>query len=301
MTRPNARPIEHAYAEDRFFFISTQTIAWREYGDPRGEAVLYFGGTPGSRLEGAFAHEDALARGIRLIAIERPGLGLSTRQPVATVIDCARQFIDLAGELQLDKFGVIGYSAGGLYALAVAHAAPDRVRFVGDMAGPAPVYRSALRAKLPPPVKLPFFYHSVFAGVALAARRMSPARFEVFLRDKLCKGTDREWLQDRDHLTRFAGDLVEGLRHGGLGCAQDMARVYRPWGFEIEDISVPVHVWYGDADERMSREFTDYKVARIAGAQLHLLPGVGHLHLLDRFGAVFDAARGVRPAAQHVV
>jgi pimeloyl-ACP methyl ester carboxylesterase len=280
--------------EDRFFFISTQTIAWREYGDPRGEPVLYFGGTPGSRLEGSFAHEAALARGIRLIAIERPGLGLSTAQPVATVTDCARQFLDLANELELDEFGVVGYSAGGLYALAVAHAAPGRVRFVADMAGPAPMYRPELRRTLPPPVKLPFFYHAVFSGLRLAATRMSRPRFSTLLRDRLCRGADRDWLRDPDRAERFTANMVEALAQVATGCAQDIGRVYRPWGFEIEDITTPVHVWYGDADERISRELIDYKIARLPHAELHLTPGIGHLHLLDRFGDVFDSVRGSR-------
>src|SRR5437868_5685888 len=56
-------------------------LAYGEYGDPSGIAVFYFHGTPGSRLEGTIADEAAGRLGVRLIAIDRPGIGFSAFKP----------------------------------------------------------------------------------------------------------------------------------------------------------------------------------------------------------------------------
>jgi pimeloyl-ACP methyl ester carboxylesterase len=272
---------------DEHFFTSSQTIVWRQHGSADGVPVVFFGGTPGSVLEGQFAQRAAADAGIRLIVIERPGMGESTRQKRATLADCSRQFLDLLDSLEIARFSVIGYSAGGLYALGLAHAGGERVRMVADLAGPAPVYEPELRALLPPLVKLPGYYELLYGALSLAARRMDDGRLAILLRDKLCAGADRRWLGDDQVARSFARSFRRGLAQGGLGCAQDILRVYRPWGFRLEEVEIPVHVWYGDDDQRMPRAFVDHKLARLPKAVLHSCPGAGHLDLLDRLDEVF--------------
>jgi len=53
--------------------------AW--YGQPDGEPVLYFHGHPGSRLDARSAWQAAAAEGLRVIALDRTGYGLSCGVP----------------------------------------------------------------------------------------------------------------------------------------------------------------------------------------------------------------------------
>jgi pimeloyl-ACP methyl ester carboxylesterase len=52
-------------------------LSFAEYGDPAGRPVFFFHGFPGSRFDGEHAGRVSESIGVRLIAPERPGLGLS--------------------------------------------------------------------------------------------------------------------------------------------------------------------------------------------------------------------------------
>src|SRR5688572_8641475 len=110
-------------------------IGCAEYGDPDGLPVLALHGTPGSRL--MFALTDAAARdkGVRLIAPERPGYGLSHVKQAASLAQAATDVAEVADAYGFDRFALIGVSGGGPYAIAAAAANLDRVVLLA-LAGP---------------------------------------------------------------------------------------------------------------------------------------------------------------------
>ncbi|MGL5019471.1 MAG: alpha/beta fold hydrolase [Luteolibacter sp.] len=55
-----------------------ERIAWNEYGEPGGGVVMFYHGWPSSRLQPRAVHHLAREHGIRVIALERPGMGQST-------------------------------------------------------------------------------------------------------------------------------------------------------------------------------------------------------------------------------
>ena len=106
---------------------------------PDGTPILFFHGFGSSRL---IRHpDDALAEqaGVRLICIDRPGIGLSTARPGRRLLDWPVDVASLADELGLARFSIIGWSGGGPYALACAYAMPDRTTEVGLVSAPAPL------------------------------------------------------------------------------------------------------------------------------------------------------------------
>src|SRR5512141_1163093 len=105
-------------------------LGFAEYGDPDGAPVFYFHGWPSSRLEARAAHAPALNLGLRLVAPERPGYGLSDFQPGRTIGDWTKDLLVLAGHLGWSKFGVVGISGGGPYAMACAALIPERLTSV---------------------------------------------------------------------------------------------------------------------------------------------------------------------------
>src|SRR4051812_22843398 len=89
-------------------------LAWCEYGDPDGAPVLYFHGTPGSRIDPRPTSDEMRAAGVRVIAADRPGLGRSGHAAgKRTYADWARDTADLADSISVEQFGILAYSCGG--------------------------------------------------------------------------------------------------------------------------------------------------------------------------------------------
>ena len=102
-------------------------MGYAEYGDPQGVPVVGFHGTPGSRLMFRVADGAARELGIRLIAPERPGFGISSYQRGRTLADHSRDVGLLADQLGIERFAIAGVSGGGPYATACAALFPERV------------------------------------------------------------------------------------------------------------------------------------------------------------------------------
>jgi pimeloyl-ACP methyl ester carboxylesterase len=64
-----------------------RTLAYRDWGDPEGFAVVSCHGGLSSGLDAAAAADAARDAGVRLIAPDRPGIGASTRQPGRKLLD----------------------------------------------------------------------------------------------------------------------------------------------------------------------------------------------------------------------
>jgi pimeloyl-ACP methyl ester carboxylesterase len=95
-------------------------LGYAERGDPGGRPLLYFHGWPGARVEARLADEPAKAAGVRLVALDRPGMGFSDFQRGRTFVDWSADVVEVADALQLDRFAVLGISGGGPYAAACA-------------------------------------------------------------------------------------------------------------------------------------------------------------------------------------
>jgi pimeloyl-ACP methyl ester carboxylesterase len=88
-------------------------LGYAEYGDPDGIPLLYFHGTPGSRLQARLFDAPAREVGVRMVAPERPGYGLSDVHPQRTLLDWVQDMEVLADRLHLERFAVMGVSGGG--------------------------------------------------------------------------------------------------------------------------------------------------------------------------------------------
>ena len=114
-------------------------LAWLETGRPRGRPVFAFHGTPGSRRQVSFDEKSVAAAGVRMIAPDRPGYGLSSFHPGRHLADWASDVAALADRLKLDSFAVIGVSGGGPHAVACARMLPERVTAAGIVSGVGPM------------------------------------------------------------------------------------------------------------------------------------------------------------------
>jgi pimeloyl-ACP methyl ester carboxylesterase len=114
---------------------SAREVGYYEYGDPDGRPVLAFHGVPACGAGFTFADEPGRARGLRVLAPDRPGVGLSTPVDEWDVGSYPAMVAAFADAVGIDRFGVLGYSGGGPFAVACAALLGDRVTRAAVCAG----------------------------------------------------------------------------------------------------------------------------------------------------------------------
>ena len=114
-------------------------LSFAEYGSRRGQAIVWMHGTPGARRQIPLeARTYAEQQGLRIIGIDRPGIGSSTPHLYPDILDWTRDLEILLDTLGIDTLRLIGLSGGGPYALAAGVALPDLVHGIGILGGVAP-------------------------------------------------------------------------------------------------------------------------------------------------------------------
>ncbi len=279
---------------------SGRVVSYAAIGDSNESLpVLFFHGTPGSRRQLEWLPA-VLRDGLRWIAFDRPGYGESDRQPGLTLAEVAATSEALVNRLGLDAFHVLGFSGGGPYALACAHAMPERVRCAHLVSGLGPLdipeIWSALRRQdhvLFTLIRGTPWLFRMLLRLGVGAARQEPERFVARLAAKMSAG-DRSLLAAPDVLTNLCADLREALRQGTEGMADDLAILNGPWPFRLEDIRVPVHVWQGAQDQVINPQIGLAMAAHLPVSRYHPLASGTHLILLTHAAEI---RRGIRDAS----
>lgn len=278
-------------------------VSYAEYGARPGIPVLYCHGVPGTHLEGEAFDEAGTAAGVRVIAVDRPGMAESSLPAGERVADWVDTVAALADELALTRFAVIGVSGGGPYALAIAARLPDRVTGVALVSAPAPAGEQTDAAELDPVARrrrrglnvlrrVPFLVHPMAVEMSLVIRRHKGVAGLV----AQMAPVDRERVESDPELTaKLEDNLRRSFEQGSRGFATDIRLVFtRDWGFELADVTVPVQIWHGDADGNVPVD----DAHRLAGAlphnRLHVVPGAGHLLFVDRPADILASLGGDR-------
>jgi len=150
-----------------------RTLGFAEYGAPDGTPVFHFNGSGGSRLEQPVDETILTELGIRYISTDRPGHGISTPQPDRELLDWPDDISSLADHLGIDRFFVLGWSAGGPHALACAYKLPDRVISGALVCGLAPPDRPKPYQGYRGALKLIMFLGRNFPKLVYVFRRIS--------------------------------------------------------------------------------------------------------------------------------
>jgi pimeloyl-ACP methyl ester carboxylesterase len=270
-------------------------IECQSYGDPGGFPVLYCHGGLSAPVDVAFADDAARERGVRIVAPARPGIGSSDRRRDRRVADWASDMSAMVATLGIDRFSVLGWSAGGPFALAVAAGLAPLVIRAATVGGMAPL-RPPLSAR-----QLGLVLDQVL--FPLSARSRSLAALVVRTSSLAPAGVERSVLlralppEDRAVVERMTpAEVAEGLRdatrHGPRGVVDDYAVLAAEWGFEPADIGVPVTVFQGAADTLVPRSHAEALVAQLPAGRLEVVEGAGHFLLHTHLGRVLEVLAG---------
>ena len=278
-----------------------RTLAYLDSGDPEGRPVFYFHGGPGSRLEGLLFDELNQQLGIRMIALDRPGYGLSDFQEDRTYLDWPDDVSELADQLGIDRFAVLGWSSGGPYAAAVAHEIPQRLTVAAIVAGEGP-YASD---DYPQSVLTGDTFHgsgvnklfiwSANNGPWLMRTLLRLMRIMIF-RDAvgLMEGSSDGTMSAKDieffKRGEYAAAQVEAFRQGVEGATRDFTLERLDWPFELEDIHARVLVFHGEEDGGVDPRIGEYVCMRIPSCdEPTIYPGEGHSVVYYRYEEIIQA------------
>ncbi|BBZ60523.1 alpha/beta fold hydrolase [Mycolicibacterium monacense] len=293
MTPPIARP----KLEGNIAVTADRQIGFAEFGHPQGRAVFWLHGTPGARRQipaeaRAFAEEQR----IRLIGIDRPGIGSSTPHQYENVLAFADDLAVIADTLGIDRMAVVGLSGGGPYALACAARMPERVVGTGVLGGVAPTVGPdaiggglmTLGTRVAPFLEIAGGPIRLAAGTLIRFVRpvADPA---LYLYAAVSPAPDRRMLVRPEFRAMFLDDLLNGSRKQLSAPFADVVVFARDWGFRLEEVKVTVRWWHGDVDHIIPFAHGQHCVARLPDAHLYHLPGESHLGGLGQAQAILGS------------
>jgi pimeloyl-ACP methyl ester carboxylesterase len=244
-----------------------------EYGRPGGDPLLYFHGFPGSRVEARLLAGTAERCGVRLIGVDRPGMGRSTMQAGRRLLDWPADVADLADALGIGRFSVIGCSGGGPYALACASALPKRLDACGVLAGAGAAglllrLASGWLPWLLTPLAGPLFHNERRAALMLGTLVRSWPE------------PDRKALDRPGVRATLAASVAGALAQGSQGVAAEATLLCGNWGFELEGIDgARVQLWHGELDRQAPIAAARAIAARVPGCEARYYPDEAHLSL----------------------
>lgn len=266
-----------------------RSLAYEQVGDPAGAAVLRLHGTPGCRLSGRHPRpERVAAAGLRVISYDRPGYGRSDRRRGRRVVDCVQDIAAIADHLGIERFAVSGGSGGGPHALAAGARLPERVTRVGCDVGVAPYDAPGLEwLEAMDPVNVREIQWTL-AGEGILTRELGREARETLERvdedpAALFAGielsaSDRTVLSDHEVREMLRGSVREMFAQGaGGGWVDDDLALVAPWGFEVDEIAVPVEISYGEADVLVPASHGQWLAEHIPHASVTVAEEAGHL------------------------
>ncbi len=262
-------------------------LGFTEYGYPAGQTVFFFHGIFSSRLHAEHYHDVAWDVGVRLVSFDRPGYGLSDFQPNRRLLDWPNDVCTIAKNLGIRKFAVLGHSAGGPHAAACAAACPELVTGAALVSSPAPPVMSNRMQDMPWRIRLTF---QIFHRLPWLSRFILMMQSEGLLRcpestlEKMISSfpaSDASLMRrDERFADSFVGATLESFRRGVNGSVHDARLHQRPWGFRLNEISVPVQFWYGEEDFIVPAGMGRYLAQQTNNGILRIEPESGHLSTL---------------------
>ena len=285
--------------EDVVTTADGRTLGFAEYGDPMGDPVFWFHGTPGARRQlPPETAVEAQARGLRVIGVDRPGTGNSSSYAYETVVEFAPDIEELADGLGLAQFACVGLSGGGPFVLACAHQLPQRV-VVGAVLGGVGPTRGQERAPGYTglfPLSEPFLALAreplgrVVTALARISRPMASCFYDGYVR--FGPETDRAQLRRPEMKAMFLDDLSRAMEGGLEAPVSDLLLFSRPWGFRLEKIQVPIFFWQGEKDLVVPPSHGPHQASLVKNSRFTVVAGEGHFAGFANVGEVLEAVRG---------
>ena len=271
-------------------------LAWYEYGDVTGLPCVYVTGTPASGLAGKTYDKGAAEAGVRWIAVDKPGYGHSDLAPGRTLLQWTEDLRALVDQLALQRFAVAGESGGGPYALALAHALPQRVTTAIVIAGLGPGDDPTAREGMKRANKLvhllaqraPWALRLAIAGMARTLQDDRKAQRYLAKQMAGAPAPDRAAYEDSEFAEQGLAATRDAFRAGSAGAVEELRLLTRSWGFRLEDITTHVDLFHGEQDVNVPVAVARRVAAALPNCEARIYPELGHLLAVSRRSEVLE-------------
>jgi len=292
------------YGDSTLRLTSSHALGVTSTGSLDGFPVFHFHGHGSSRLEVHLVAAAARKTGVLLIGLDRPGIGLSDPWPHFQILDWPPLVAEVADRLSLDRFAVLGVSAGGAYALACAYQIPERLFSCGVVSTvpPSVMMRESgpglLRMLWRMEDSLPWLYQA-YTRVLSRFIGSDEATIEKYLFQYRARlGAADQRILDQPELRKaLVRALAESHRQGGEANRNETLNLARPWGFEIGKILFEeIYLWHGNEDRAMPPAPARQLAQALPQCTATFFPDEGHFstlanHAEEILGAI-KSARG---------
>lgn len=280
---------QSVYKKQSLTLSDGRRLGYAEYGVPQGIPVLFLHGAPGSSHVHADMAEIAAQRGVRLIAVDRPGYGLSTTRHDRTFLNWADDIAALMDRLEIEDFSIIGFSGGTPYALVCAFSMPSRVQKIALVATLAPLDVPGVMEGISPmssglyalaqtnPAEL----RTTFAALAPTS--------QALLDTVTASVGDWDKKVLIDHTAELIPEYAHMLSNGTEGAASDYILFAGNWGFPIAEIKTEVHLWSGTIDQNTPPAMAHHLASQLANSHTHVLQNEGHFVLYGHWDEILKS------------
>lgn len=270
-------------------------------GAPGGRPVLYLHGTPDSRLS-RHPDGDAAARlGVEVLAVDRPGIGRSDPDPGRGLASVADDLATVLATTTAGRAGVVAWSAGAPYAVALAVRHAESVGHVVLVAPAVPITAYADPAVLDAggPGR------ALFAEMAseLPADEVASEVAPYMLPDPATPESVAALLDAETDAGRAAdlaaagldpGHLVratsESVARGRAGLMEEVAVQAAAPDVDLSDCTVPVTIVSGSLDEASPPAFGRWWADLLPHAEHRVVDGAGHAVVLREWANLLATA-----------
>ena len=262
-----------------------RNLAYRDYGDPAGKAMLFFHEGLGSSLMVPAAEPLARELGLRIVAVERPGFGQSDPHPDYSFDGVAEDVVALCDALGLNDVRLCAVLSGAPSAIQTAIRLGPRARNVLLLSGrpPRPTTREGnlmtrFRARLQ---THPWVIDTFYAVLRL---RMTPPGIEKMVAEGAALSAgDRAFLDANPWAAPFIAAYVgECLARTSRGPADEVKAFRRAANLTAADLACALDVWHGEEDRFAPLpDLLDYLGDK--PRQVRQFPAIGHMLTLKHW------------------
>ncbi len=265
-------------------------LGYAEYGSVIGKPVFYFHGHRSSRLEPKIYDFDQIKDQVHLIAIDRPGFGLSNFKEDYSLLNWPDDVTELAKSLNINKFSILGGSGGGPFALACAYKIPMFLSSCGVVSGLGPIkYGTEGMAKnnrleLSYAQNRPKLLRLVFKKFLKYSQKLQGKSIEEIMikfqkKSKDLPEPDKKIMENKEKLSIYVELMTEPFRQGIAGPYHESILFVKPWGFNLEDISPELKVlsWHGELDTSVPKQMAQSICEAIPNCELKIYQNEAHL------------------------
>jgi len=265
-----------------------RALGYVDLGDPTGTPVFFFHGFPGSRVEATVLDAPARETGVRLIAPDRPGFGLSDPKPGRSFSDWAEDVIELSSHLRIYDFAVLGTSGGSPYVIACADRISDRLTGAGIVSGLSPFRNPAVRQAMSADQRRMFVSAARLPWLArqMLARSIKGVQtdFQSVLKN-MREGrpdVDKTVLATPEIQEMLRTNLTEAFRQGVAGPVQELSLYHGSWPFAPQGECYPIQLWYGRKDTITPPVMAEELASRLPHTLTRWYSDEGHTLLFNR-------------------